>query len=112
MDWTQSRIIFISQSFSSYQKNSVNFKNLPFELWEIKRFKNDTIVLNQQISNSKESIETLSNIETGSVIEGVTKQIQVVDEDFHTSKLDLETKGKWNDLKTKLLEIENVSIQV
>ena len=112
VDWTQSRIIFISQSFSSYQKNSVNFKNLPFELWEIKRFKNDTIVLNQQISNSKESIETLSNIETSSVIEGVTKQIQVVDEDFHTSKLDLETKGKWNDLKTKLLEIENVSIQV
>lgn len=51
VDWTQSRIIFISQSFSSYQKNSVNFKNLPFELWEIKRFKNDTIVLNQQISN-------------------------------------------------------------
>jgi hypothetical protein len=112
VDWTQSRIIFISQSFSSYQKNSVNFKNLPFELWEIKRFKNDTIVLNQQISNSKESIETLSNIDTSSVIEGVTKQIQVVDEDFHTSKLDLETKEKWNELKTKLLEIDNVSVQV
>lgn len=112
VDWTQSRIIFISQSFSSYQKNSVNFKNLPFELWEIKRFKNDTIVLNQQISNSKESIDTLSNIDTSSVIEGVTKQIQVVDEEFHTSKLDLETKEKWNELKNKLLEIDNISVQV
>jgi len=112
VDWTQSRIIFISQSFSSYQKNSVNFKNLPFELWEIKRFKNDTIVLNQQISNSKENIETLSNIDTSSVIEGVTKQIQVVDEEFHTSKLDLETKEKWNELKSKLLEIDNISVQV
>ena len=112
VDWTQSRIIFISQSFSSYQKNSVNFKNLPFELWEMKRFKNDTIVLNQQISNSKESIDTLSNIDTSSVIEGVTKQIQVVDEEFHTSKLDLETKEKWNELKNKLLEIDNISVQV
>ncbi len=112
VDWTQSRIIFISQSFSSYQKNSVNFKNLPFELWEIKRFKNDTIVLNQQISNSKESIDTLSNIETSSVIEGVSKEIQVIDEDFHTSKLDLETKEKWNELKNKLLGIDNVSVQV
>jgi hypothetical protein len=112
VDWTQSRIIFISQSFSTYQKNSVNFKNIPFELWEIKRFKNDTVVLNQQISNSKESIDTLSNIDTSSVIEGVTKQIQVVDEEFHTSKLDIENKEKWNELKTKLLEIDNISVQV
>jgi hypothetical protein len=112
VDWTQSRIIFISQSFSSYQKNSVNFKNLPFELWEIKRFKNDTIVLNQQISNSKENIDTLSNIESGSVIEGVTKQIQVVDEEFHKSKLDLETKEKWIELKERILGLENVSIDI
>jgi hypothetical protein len=29
IDWSQSKIIFISQSFNSYQKDSVNFKNLP-----------------------------------------------------------------------------------
>ena len=33
VDFSQSRIIFISQSFNSYQKNSVNFKDVPFELW-------------------------------------------------------------------------------
>lgn len=112
VDWTQSRIIFISQSFSLYQKNSVNFKNLPFELWEIKRFKNDSIILNQQLSNSKESIDTLSNIESGSVIEGVSKEIQVFDEDFHTSKLDEETREKWNDLKDRILSLENISIDI
>jgi len=32
VDFSQSRIIFISQSFNSYQKNSVNFKDVPFEL--------------------------------------------------------------------------------
>ena len=45
VDWSQSKIIFISPSFSSYQKNSVNFKDVPFELWEIKRFSNNTIGL-------------------------------------------------------------------
>ena len=40
VDWSQSRIIFISQAFNSYQKDSVNFKNLPFELFEIKKFEN------------------------------------------------------------------------
>jgi predicted transport protein len=112
VDWTQSRIIFISQSFSSYQKNSINFKNLPFELWEIKRFKNDTVVLNQQVSNSKESIESLSNIETNSVIKGVSKEIQVVDEEFHTNKIDEETREKWNELKERFLELENVKLEV
>ena len=38
IDWSQSRIVFISPSFNSYQKDSVNFKNLPFELWEIKNY--------------------------------------------------------------------------
>jgi len=37
INWSQSRIIFISPSFNSYQKNSVNFKDIPFELWEIKK---------------------------------------------------------------------------
>ena len=98
VDWTQSRILFISQSFSSYQRNSVNFKNLPFELWEIKRFNNDTIVLNKHNSTSKESIDTLSNIDSSNLIESVSKEIQVVDEEFHTNKLDTETLEKWNDL--------------
>jgi predicted transport protein len=112
IDWTQSRIIFISQSFSSYQKNSINFKNLPFELWEIKRFKNDTIVLNQQISNSKEGIDTLVSIDTNSEIDEVNKLIQVVDEEYHTSKLDVETKEKWEQLKERICELGGVSVQI
>jgi predicted transport protein len=112
IDWTQSRIIFISQSFSSYQKNSINFKNLPFELWEIKRFKNDTIVLNQQISNSKEGIDTLVSIDTNSEIDEVNKEIQVVDEEYHTSKLDVETKEKWEQLKERICELDGVSTQL
>ena len=43
VDWSQSRIIFISPSFNSYQKNSVNFKDVPFELWEIRKFDNGII---------------------------------------------------------------------
>ena len=59
VDFSQSRIIFISPSFNSYQKNSVNFKDVPFELWEIKKFSNNTISLNQHLSSSKESIQKI-----------------------------------------------------
>ena len=75
IDWSQSKIIFISQSFNTYQKNSVNFKDVPFELWEIKKFSNNTISLNQYKSSSKESIK---NIEGGedTIIKGVNKEVK------------------------------------
>ena len=62
VDWSQSRIIFISTSFSTYQKNSVNFKDIPFELWEIKQYSNKSISLNPILSNSKESVENISKV--------------------------------------------------
>ena len=39
------KVIFISPSFNSYQKNSVNFQDVPFELWEITRYENNNISL-------------------------------------------------------------------
>jgi hypothetical protein len=40
IDWSQSRIIFIADSFTKYQQESINFKDLPIELWEMKQFSN------------------------------------------------------------------------
>ena len=80
IDWSQSRIIFISQSFNSYQKNSVNFNNIPFELWEIKRFSNNTITLNQHISSSKQKIEKISG-NNNTVINAVNTEVKVLSEE-------------------------------
>lgn len=107
VDWSQSRIIFVSPSFNSYQKDSVNFKGLPFELWEIKRYSNDTVVLNEHRSNSKESIETL-NPTTNSTISQVSKEVKVYTEDEHTSKMNNTILESWIELKEELLELGNV----
>jgi len=47
IDWSQSKVIFVSQSFTPHQIESINFKDLPIELWEVKRYRNDTILFNQ-----------------------------------------------------------------
>lgn len=107
VDWSQSRIIFVSPSFNSYQKDSVNFKGLPFELWEIKRYSNDTVVLNEHRSNSKESIETL-NPTTNSTISQVNKEVKVYTEDEHTSKMNNTILESWIELKEELLELGGV----
>ena len=110
IDWSQSKIIFNSQSFNTYQKNSVNFKDVPFELWEIKKFSNNTISLNQYKSSSKESIK---NIEGGedTIIKGVNKEVKLYDEEHHTDKVDSKTLELWFNLKQRLLEFDNVELK-
>lgn len=110
VDWSNSKIIFVSPSFNSYQKDSVNFKDLPFELWEIKRYSNNTIVLNQHRSSSKESIDTLSGSTTNNVIQKVNKEVKVVDEDFHTSKSNQGLQDLWSELKEKLDTLNDVEL--
>ena len=114
IDWSQSRIIFVSTSFNSYQKDSVNFKDLPFELWEVKRYSNNTIVLSQHRSNSKESIDSFDSLNNDkkNIIQTVKREVQVVDEQFHLNKLDEGTLLKWVELKEKLEELENIELEI
>ncbi|WP_207658569.1 hypothetical protein [Anaerofustis stercorihominis] len=57
-DWSQSKVIFICPNFTKYQINSINFKDLPIELWKIKRYKNSTVSLVQILPmNCNESIK-------------------------------------------------------
>lgn len=46
-DWTQIRVLFIAPSYTTYQTNSINFKDLPMELWRIKRFEQDILQFEQ-----------------------------------------------------------------
>ena len=55
------RVIFVSYSFTEYQKNSVNFKDFPFELWEIQKFSNGTNDFHKDVK-SKESIKGLKKM--------------------------------------------------
>tara|TARA_Y100001954_G_scaffold235522_1_gene293478 strand:- start:846 stop:1787 length:942 start_codon:yes stop_codon:yes gene_type:complete len=86
INWEESKVIFISPSFNAYQKNSVNFKDVPFELWEITKFENNTISLNQYLSQSKESINKIS-IGANDVIKSVNKQVKVQNEDDFRKEL-------------------------
>jgi len=109
IDWSQSRIIFISPSFSHYQKNSVNFKDVPFELWEIKRFSNGTIGLDQHISSSEESIQKIDN-RKDSVIKNVGKEVKIYDEKDHISKCSETMLGCWVELRQHLSEVDETEL--
>jgi predicted transport protein len=74
VDWSQSRVIFVASAFTKYQQEAMGFKDLPIELWEVKEFENDTILLNQLRASEKS--ETIRTIQRDHNTEVVTKEIR------------------------------------
>ena len=110
VDWSQSKIIFVAESFNSYQKDSVNFDNLPFELWEIKRFTNNTIVFNKHKSNSNESIGSFTDGKKTTVLNDINKEVKVYAEQDHTSKTNDIILTKWEELKELMIELSGTEL--
>lgn len=110
VDWSQSRVIFISPSFTTYQKEAINFKDLPIELWEIKRYDNQTVNYNQiKTSGAQESVKTISRQDEA--IEKVTKEIKVYTEDEHLEKGTEETKELYETLKSAILNLDELELK-
>lgn len=79
VDWTQSRLIFVSPNFTTYQRKAIEFKDLPIELWEVKLYSNNTILFNQ--IQSPEKSESITTISQGSeIVKQVSKEVKVYDE--------------------------------
>jgi hypothetical protein len=100
VNWSGSRIIFISPAFNQYQKNSVNFKDVPFELWEIKRFEGSLLTLEQHKPSSKESIEKIGKGD--SLINAISHEVKAYTEEGVLQKVDEKVVNVWSELKERL----------
>lgn len=110
IDWSQSKIIFISQSYTTYQKEAINFKDLPIELWEIKRYENNTVSYDQiQKSGSQESIKTISK--SDNAINKVSKEIKVYTEQENLEIATEETKELYDKFKQAILNLDNITVK-
>jgi hypothetical protein len=106
IDWTQSRVIFISPSFSQYQRDSVNFKDIPFELWEVKKYSNEMIGLNQLVNSSKQSIKGIEKSK-----DVILSEVQVSDEESVLEKTPENIKKIYEDLKEGMLNWSDISFK-
>ncbi|PJC82711.1 hypothetical protein CO006_02165 [Candidatus Roizmanbacteria bacterium CG_4_8_14_3_um_filter_35_14] len=107
INWPQSQVIFISPFFTSHQKEAINFKNLPIELWEIKYYGNDLIEYqNIEPLESSEKIETLTG---NKFIKEVTKEVKNYDLEYHLKRGSEKTRKLFYALKEKILEFGEIS---
>lgn len=85
VDWSQTRVAFVSTNFTENQVHATNFKDIAIELWEVKQFENDTIIINPiKKSNAAESIKPLT--QNKEALKKVTEEIKVYTEEEHIQK--------------------------
>ena len=102
VDWSQSRVVFVSPKFTNYQKEAINFKDLPIELWEVKRFENNTVSFDQiEKSNSAESIKTISKSDTED--KEITDELKVFTEKEHIEKSEFGIRETYENFKERIL---------
>jgi len=111
VDWSQSRVIFISPEFTRYQRQAINFRDLPIELWEISKYENDIILYNQL--KSPEASETISKISSESkTVQRISKEIKVYTEEDHLHGVPDKLKEIYDELKERIMNLgENIEIR-
>lgn len=110
VDWSQSRVIFISQGFTSYQKEAINFKDLPISLWEIRRYSNQTTSFEEvRKLNATESIKTISP--ANSAVKAVSEEVVVYTENDRLNAIPEEVRDIYNNLREKILDLGDVEIK-
>jgi predicted transport protein len=82
VDWSQSRVAFVSPSFTENQISASDFKDFGIELWEIKQFENNIISINSiKKSTGAQSIKPL--LENSEKLKEVKENIKVYTEEDH-----------------------------
>lgn len=108
VDWSSSRVIFVSPAFNTYQRNSVNFKDVPFELWEIKRFDGGLVMLEEIMSSSDQSVESVTGPDRVGVISDVSKTIKSYREGDHVKKGNENVSNIWFEIRSSFEDLPSV----
>lgn len=83
VDWSQTKVMFVSPSFNENQKQATNFKDLAIELWEVKQFEGDIVMANPiRKSKMAPSIKQLQGADDKE-LKKVVNEIKVYTEEEH-----------------------------
>lgn len=104
IDWEQSRVVFVSPEFTNYQRNAINFKDLPIYLYEVRLYEDNLIDFNP--IKPYRTTESIGKISKDKTIQDVTRKVKVYSEE------DLLPNGTvkrefYNSLKECLLLLDN-----
>lgn len=110
VDWSQSRVAFVSPSFTENQISASDFKDFGIELWEVKQFENNIISINSiKKSSGAQSIKPL--LENSDKLQEVKENIKVYTEEDHLNNGSDATIELYEKFKASILNLaDNIEI--
>ena len=111
VDWSQSRVVFVSPSFTENQISASDFKDFGIELWEVKQFDNGTISINSiKKSTSAPSIKPL--LENNDKLKDIKENIKVFSEEDHFNNGSEASIELYEKVKASILNLaDNIEIK-
>lgn len=109
IDWSQSRIIFVSPIYTSYQLNATDFKNIPVDLIKVTRYEDDIIEIDFIKKTSTVKVQDI-NMEPSK--NDVNKEVVVYTEEDHLAKVSENIKSLYEELKNRILELDDIDVDV
>ena len=111
VDWSQSRVVFVSPSFTENQISASDFKDFGIELWEVKQFDNGTISINSIKKNtSAPSIKPL--LENNEKLKDIKENIKVFSEEDHFNNGSEASIELYEKVKVSILNLaDNIEIK-
>ena len=104
-DWSQIRVIFIARSFTAYQQGAANFENFPIELWEVSRYQNDLININQ--IQTKKKAESITKFIESSETKQITKEVKTYTLEDHLLRSGEQIQELFKKLQREIFEIDD-----
>ena len=108
IDWSQSRIIFISPFFSSRQISATEFQGMPVDLIKATKYENDIVEFDKISKNPNLKASFTPNTE---IMKEVEKEIKVYTEEDHLNKAPEKIKELYQNLKEEILNLGDIDIE-
>ena len=108
-DWAATRIYFVSPEFTEYQKRATGFLKMPFRLFEVTRYENGAIYVEEL--NENKIADDPAALTDSEAVEKVNREIKVYSEEELYAHASEGTVELYALLKERLLALGEVTVE-
>ncbi|MBQ3309731.1 hypothetical protein IJG78_03585 [Candidatus Saccharibacteria bacterium] len=104
ISWENSRIIFVSPTYTPYQQNAADFKDIPVDLIKVRRYENNIVDID---FINKESRISFSSVKKTDTQRTVDREVRVYTEEDHISRMTPKFQKLYEILRDRILETDD-----
>lgn len=105
VDWSQSKVVFVANSFSEYQLGAIAMKDLPVELWRYTLFE-DGLIEFEQVKPATMEV-SIKSLKPGKAFERVSEEIKVYTLESHLNKGSETVRELYYELRDEILGLDS-----